>query len=139
MFIQFSAGETYTKQAGNGEGEMTKNALPPPVDRCNTGFTEPKIVCEVPHIVVTQYKSTIASNKMGRVQNPLAGSSTWSGEQLGYAFFHIKTLCTNTMEHSSVAKVMSGHYSTTGTVQLKRKGVKDDLGWGGVGCGVRSI
>lgn len=71
---------------------------------------------------------------MRRVQNPWVGSSMCSGEQLGYAFFHITNLRTNTMEHSSVAKVMSGYYSTRGTVQLKRKGVKDDLGWGGV-CG----
>lgn len=36
--MQFSAGERYTKQAGNGDGEMTKNARPPPADRCSTGF-----------------------------------------------------------------------------------------------------
>lgn len=39
------------------------------------------------------------------------------------------------MEHSSVAEVTPGYYSTRGTVQLKRKGAKDDrVGGTGLGC-----
>lgn len=91
-----------------------------------------------PQTSLELYKSTIASSKMRRVQNPRVDSRVCSGERLGYAFFHNKkqkknNLRTNTMEHSSVAKVTPDYYSTRGTVQLKRKGVKDDLGRGGVG------
>lgn len=65
--MQFSAGERYTKQAGNGDGEMTKNALPPPLDRCSTGFTGPKLVRSSRRVFRARFTPDIVGTRSTKV------------------------------------------------------------------------
>lgn len=73
MFIQFSAGERYTKQARNGEGEMTKEA-PSAASFDRTGVADASSERESPRTdgagtrSTTSAKNAKGAEPMGRLQ-----------------------------------------------------------------------
>lgn len=123
MFIQFSAGERYTKTKQEMErGRDEEGGASSSAGHMQTALTGPKVphVSWRPEPLQTALEAVSTTLLLRAVKCKGCRTQRWFRRTGRVLHSSALTTCAQTHTHSSVATVMSGRYSTRGTATAQR-------------------